>query len=155
MAKSQTRRWSWHVDRPAEAMWSVLADTARLNEAAKVPRHQIEEIPQPDGSVVYLGHARIGPLAVDWREKPANWVYGQWFEHCRSFTRGPLALLCARLQVTPEGPGSRIDYEIEVAPATWLGRLLLATVFFPRVQRDYAKQVGEAAAFVVGERETP
>src|SRR5262249_44962661 len=129
--------------------------TARLNEAAKVPRHQIEEVPQPDGSVLYLGHFRLGPLAVAWREKPVNWVYGQWFEHCRYFTRGPLAMLCARLRVTAEGEGCRIDYTLEVAPANWLGSLLLATVFFPQTRRAYDRQVQEAAAFVAGERETP
>jgi class 3 adenylate cyclase len=155
VAKTEKRIWTWHVDRPAEAMWSVLADTARLNEVSRVPRHQIDEIPQPDGAVVYIGRARIGPFALEWREKPANWVSGQWFEHCRYFRRGPLALLCARLRVVPEGAGSRIDYEIEAAPANWLGRLLLATGFFPGVQLSYAKMLREAAAFAGGERETP
>ena len=28
---------------------------------------------------------------------------GQWFEHCRYFTRGPLSLLCATLTIAPEG----------------------------------------------------
>ncbi|HSY86072.1 MAG TPA: adenylate/guanylate cyclase domain-containing protein [Verrucomicrobiae bacterium] len=155
MAKSQERSWSWHVDRPAEAMWSVLADTARLNEASKLPRHVIEEIPQPDGSVLFLGRARIGPIALAWREKPVNWVFGQWFEHCRYFTRGPLSLLCARLRVSPEGDGSRVDYAVEAAPANGLGRIMLATGFFAAAQRSYAKMVRDAATFVGGERETP
>ncbi|HEX4571319.1 MAG TPA: adenylate/guanylate cyclase domain-containing protein [Dongiaceae bacterium] len=155
MARAEKRSWTWHVDRPAEAMWSVLADTARLNEAQKVPRQQIEEIPQADGSVLYLGRARIGPIALAWREKPVNWVTGQWFEHCRYFTRGPLALLCARLKVSAEEKGSRIDYEIEAAPANWFGRLMLATGFFRGVRRGYAKMVRDAAAFAGGERETP
>jgi hypothetical protein len=136
MAKAQERNWTWHVDRPAEAMWSVLADTARLNEASKLPRHEIEEIPQPDGSVLFLGRARIGPTALAWREKPVNWVFGQWFEHCRYFTRGPLSLLCARLKVSPEGEGSRVDYAVEAAPANWLGRLLLAAGFFAKAEHS-------------------
>jgi class 3 adenylate cyclase len=155
MAKIDKRSWTWHVDGPAEAIWSVLADTARLNEASRIPRHQIEEIPQEDGSVLYLGRAKIGPINLAWREKPVNWVFGQWFEHCRYFTRGPLALLCARLQVTPEEKGSRVDYEIEVAPANLVGRLMLATGFFAGVERSYVKMVRDAAAFVAGERETP
>lgn len=155
MAKTEKRSWSWHVDGPPEAIWSVLADTARLNEASGVPRQQIEEVPQEDGSVLYLGRAKIGPLQMAWREKPVNWVFGQWFEHCRYFTRGPLALLCARLHVTPEEKGSRIDYEIEVAPANLLGRLMLVTGFFGGVERSYVKMVQDAAAFVAGERATP
>ena len=43
------------------SMWSVLADTARLNEASKLPRHEIEEIPQPDGSVLFSAGPRSGP----------------------------------------------------------------------------------------------
>lgn len=155
MAKTEKRSWTWHVDGPAEAIWSVLADTARLNEASGIPRHQIEEIPQEDGSVLYLGRAKIGPLNLAWREKPVNWVFGQWFEHCRYFSRGPLAMLCARLHVTPEGGGCRVDYEIEVAPANLLGRLMLATGFFAGVERSYVKMVRDAAAFVGGERAAP
>jgi class 3 adenylate cyclase len=157
MADVRKRSWTWHVEQPAEAMWAVLADTARLNEATRLPRHQIEETPLPDGSVRFVGRARIGPIALEWREKPVNWVFGQWFEHCRYFSRGPLASLCARLQVTPEqgGAASRIDYRVEAAPANWLGSLMLATGFFPAIERGYAKSVAEAADFVGGARETP
>ncbi len=36
-----------------------LADSARFNEAAELPKHEIEEIPRNDGSVLYIGRARI------------------------------------------------------------------------------------------------
>ncbi len=155
MPRSRKQSWTWQVDRPAEAMWSVLADTARLNEASGLPRHQIEETAQADGSVLFTGRARIGPVALAWREKPVNWVFGQWFEHCRYFSRGPLSLLCARLQVTPQGGGCRVEYSVEAAPANALGRLLLATGFFAAIGRSYARMVRDAAAFAGGERETP
>ena len=155
MVKSQKRSWTWHVDRPADAIWAVMADTARLNEASRLPRHQVEEIPQPDGSVVFIGRARVGPLALEWHEKPVNWVFGQWFEHCRYFTRGPLALLCARLTVAPDGAGCRVGYAVEAAPANLLGRLILAAGFFPSVGRSYAKLLGEAVEFTGGAREQP
>jgi class 3 adenylate cyclase len=155
MAESRKRSWTWHVDRPVGAMWASLADTARLNEASRLPRHEIEEIAQPDGSVLYLGRFKVGPFKIEWREKPVNWVFGQWFEHCRYFTRGPLALLCARLTIAPEESGSRIGYEVEAAAANWIGRLLLATGFFASVERSYRKVVHEAAEYAAGERETP
>jgi len=155
MGKPISRNWVWQVDRPAAEIWPLLADTARVNEASKLPRQQIEETPQPDGSVRYIARARQGPIRLEWQEKPVNWVSNQWFEHCRCFTKGPLSLLCATLALTPEGKGCRIDYKVEAGAANWLGRLLLATGFFPAVERSYSKLVKEAAEFAVGARETP
>src|SRR5918999_551937 len=97
--KPLSRTWVWHFDSPPEGVWPLLADTARFNEAAPLPKHEIEEIPQPDGSVLYLGRARIGPFRLTWQEKPVNWVSPRWFEHCRHFRNGPLQSLCARLTV--------------------------------------------------------
>ena len=92
-ATSQT--WEWEFEHPPEAMWPLLADTARFNEAAKLPKHQITEIPQPDGSVHYFGAARMGPFDIKWQEKPVNWVSEQWFEHTRYFSSGPVKVLSA------------------------------------------------------------
>jgi class 3 adenylate cyclase len=153
MSKPIIRSWVWHVDRTAAEMWPLLADTARINEAGKLPRQQIEETPQPDGSVRYIARARMGPFKLEWREKPVNWVAEQWFEHCRYFTRGPLSLLCATLTLTPEGTGCRVDYTVEAAAANWFGQLMLATGFFPAAQRNTDKTIKEAAAFAAGTRE--
>jgi class 3 adenylate cyclase len=155
MGKPITRSWVWHIDRPASDIWSVLGDTARVNEASKLPRQQIEETPQPDGSVLYIARAQKGPVKLEWREKPVNWVTDQWFEHCRYFTKGPLGHLCATLALTPEGKGCHVDYKVEASAANWFGRLILATGFFPSVERSYSKLVKEAAEFAGGARETP
>jgi len=155
MGKAKNHSWTWHFDQPVDAVWPIMSDTARFNEAAKLPRHEIEEIPQPDGSVTYIGRAKKGPFKLEWREKPVNWVFGQWFEHCRYFTRGPVAFLCARLKIAPEGSGCRIDYEAEAAPASWLGSLILATGFFPAIGKSFGKLAREAAEFAAGRRDTP
>jgi class 3 adenylate cyclase len=155
MGKAISRSWIWHVARAPAEMWPLLADTARINEASKLPRQTIEETPQADGSVLYIARAKQGPIALEWREEPVNWVSNQWFEHCRYFTKGPLSLLCAVLTLSPEGTGCRIEYKVEAAAATLLGRVLLATGFFPAVERSYAKMVKEAAEFAGGDRATP
>ena len=93
--KTETRRWNWQLDYPADALWPFVSDTARFNEAAGLPKHEIEEIEQPDGAMLYLASGRQGPFRLAWRELPVNWVAGQWFEHCRIFSKGPLGLLCA------------------------------------------------------------
>jgi len=52
------RVWEWHFAGSAEALWPVLADTARFNEAIGLPRYAVSETPLPDGRVRRTGSAR-------------------------------------------------------------------------------------------------
>jgi len=154
VAAVKSRTWYWRFDTPVESVWPVLADTARFNEAAALPRHAVEEVTQPDGSVNFLGHARIGPLRLSWQEKPANWIHAQWFEHCRYFLNGPLAFLCARLELTPEDRGCKCAYTVRAAPRNALGHLLMACGFFTRIERTFTPLMKNARDFARGARET-
>ena len=131
-----------------------MSDTARFNEAAKLPKHQIEELPQPDGSVRYLANGRFGPVTLEWAEKPVNWVHEQWFEHCRYFTGGPLEFLCARMTLIPEEAGCRCEYTAEAAARNLIGELLLSTDFFAKIGRTFTPLAESAAKFARGERDT-
>ena len=126
MTTARSRTWIWRFEAPPEKIWPLLADTARFNEAAGLPKHEIEEQPRPDGSVLYLGRAKMGPFALEWREKPVNWVSEQWFEHCRAFRKGPLKSLCATFVLEPRGGGAEGRYTVTAEPANLLGRALLA-----------------------------
>jgi len=151
-ATSQT--WEWEFEHPPEAMWPLLADTARFNEAAKLPKHQITEIPQPDGSVHYFGAARMGPFDIKWQEKPVNWVSEQWFEHTRYFSSGPVKVLSAELHVEPHKGGTRARYSMSVEPANLFGKLILGKMF-SGTKATFTKMVAEAASFVSGQRSEP
>ena len=151
----QARVWTWHFDRPPAAIWPVMADTARFNEAAAVPKHVITEIPQSDGSVQYFGKVRMGPFRLKWREKPVNWVNEQWFEHCRVFETGPLKWLCAHFSLEPQGQGSVGRYRLSAEPANLIGRLILATGFFRSASKTFGRMAREANDFIGGARETP
>ncbi len=155
MAKAQSRTWTWHFDLPASAVWPAMADTARFNEAAGLPKHEIEELPQPDGSVLFHGRMKRGPLTIAWREKPVNWVYDHWFEHCRIFDKGPLQSLCASFELSPEGAGCRGIYKLEAAPSGLFGRLLLATGFFRSAGATFATLAADARQFAAGQRAEP
>jgi class 3 adenylate cyclase len=151
-AVSQT--WEWTFEHPPAAMWPLLADTARFNEAAKLPKHQITEIPQPDGSVHYFATAKVGPFEIKWQEKPVNWVSEQWFEHARHFQNGPLKMLTAQLRMEPSGNGCRAYYSLRIEPANLLGRLMLGRMF-SSTKATFGRLADEAAAFVAGERSQP
>jgi len=131
------RSWTWRFDVPPARVWRVLADTARFNEAAELPKYPVEETPQPDGSVRYCGATRIGLLQVAWEELPVNWVDERWFRHCRDFSRGPLQRLCASLHLSPDGDRTRAEYSVEVEPANAIGRALIAGGFLRQVQRTF------------------
>lgn len=148
------RTWVWRFDAPPEAVWPVLADTARFNEAAGLPRHQIVETPQPDGSVRYTAEARQGPFRLAWREAPVNWVAGRWFEHCRHFTRGPLRTLCATLELEPEEGGTCARYTIRAEAANLLGELALKTRFFKGVDRTFSPIIASTCEYLRGSRDT-
>ena len=151
-AVSQT--WEWTFQHPPAAIWPLLADTARFNEAARLPKHQITEIAQPDGSVHYFGAARIGLFDIRWQEQPVNWVSEQWFEHTRLFRNGPLKVLSAELRMEPDGAGSRAYYTVRIEPANLLGRLMLGQMF-SSTKATFSRLAREAAAFAAGERSQP
>lgn len=153
MAEAPRRSWVWEFDHPPATVWPLMADTARLNEASGLPLHTIIETPQPDGSVLTTGEGRIGPVRLAWREIPVTWIAGEWFEHSRVFNRGPLGFLGASLRLEPSARGTKLTYSVTARPANWLGRLLLATVFFPGVRRSYDRMAASANAFAKGERD--
>lgn len=155
MGKLHRRTWSWHFAAPADQVWPLLADTARFNEAAKLPRHEIEERPQADGSVLYLGRARMGPFRLAWRERPVNWVANQWFEHVREFNSGPLSRLAARFRLTPEATGCRGDYLLEASAANLAGEIILRGGFFENAGRSFGTLAETAGRCALGERPTP
>ena len=134
MTDVKRRTFVWHFDSPLEAIWPVLADTARFNEAANLPKHHIDEIAQADGSVRYMARAQKGPFKLEWEDKPVNWVINRWFRHCRYFQSGPLKFLCANLEFFPEDGGCRGEYTIEAEAANLPGRLILWTRFFPAIE---------------------
>lgn len=151
MPKRHSRSWIWEFDHPPEAIWPLMADTARFNEASGLPIHIVSETPQPDGSVLAMATARIGPLKLEWREIPANWITGQWLEHNRVFARGPLRFLGAEVRLEPGGRGSRMTYQVTAIPAGWFGRLILATGFFRSAERSFQRMAASANAYAKGE----
>ena len=144
--------WTWHFDSPADVVWPVLADTARFNEAAALPKHGIEETAAADGSVSFVGRAKVGPFSVAWDDHPANWIEDRWFRHERRFLNGPLRAMTATLRLFPEAAGSRGEYTLEVETANVLGEAMLAFGFFASTRRKFNRLVESARDFAGGRR---
>ena len=142
--------FEWNFDVPVEPMWRVLADTARFNEAAGFPRHDIEEIPQPDGSVRFIARCKIGPLSLQWDDYPQNWVHNRWFRHVREFKSGPVKSLCATYEIFDQPGGSSSRYTVAIEPANVFGRLALNAGLFNIIRRNFTKLANSAAGFCRG-----
>jgi class 3 adenylate cyclase len=149
------RVWEWRFASPPAAIWPSMADTARFNEAAALPKHEIIETPRPDGSVDYAGRLRKGPITIEWTERLVNWVAEQRFEHCRDFRNGPFRSLCATFELTPDNGGSRGVYKIDAVPSGLLGRMLLLGGFLETAGRTFAKLAAEADSYAQGQRQQP
>ena len=155
MPKVYARTFVWRFDQPPEVMWQALADTARFNEAAGLPKHAIEEIAEPDGSMRFIGRARKAIFELEWEEVPVEWVDQDWFRHLRVFNKGPIATICATLRLESDDQGGSIGhYLLEASPANLLGRFILATGFFPAAKKTFTKLAYSARDWAAGERET-
>ncbi|MFQ5784120.1 MAG: adenylate/guanylate cyclase domain-containing protein [Alphaproteobacteria bacterium] len=140
MARIYSKTFEWRFDRPPEAIWPALADTARFNEAAGLPKHRIEEAGQADGSVRFFARARKGVFALEWEEIPVEWVDRQWFRHLRIFSKGPIRTLCATLRLVPDDRGGAIGhYTIDASAANLLGALILTGGFFRMAERTFTR----------------
>ena len=155
MGGQRGRTFTFDFTGPLPAVWSAMADTARSNAAAALPRQLVTEVPQPDGSIRFMARARIGPFDLEWEDLPCNWVRERWFEHRRRFRRGPLATLDAHFELTAQDPGCRGDYRLAAEPRGLLGRLLLVGGLLGSAERMIARLAAQADRFAQGDRAVP
>lgn len=155
MSKLVARSFAFDFTGPPDVVWAAMADTARYNEAAALPKHRIEEAPQADGTVRFLAHAKAGPFALEWEDLPCNWVRGQWFEHRRRFRRGPLHQLNARFELHPTPSGCHGVYRMEVSFSGAAGSLLRLGGFLRGGERLFRRLAAEADRFARREQAAP
>ncbi|WP_300303016.1 adenylate/guanylate cyclase domain-containing protein [Ferrovibrio sp.] len=156
MPHHHERVWIWDVPASPAAIWPYLSDTARLNEAAGTPRYAVEEIAQPDGSVIRRASASFKGIAVEWDDPPYEWVAEREFRQKRVFRRGPLEYLAPalKLEAIADG-GSRITYRLSGAPRGLVGHLLFAAGMLDRIGKGLEEMVSHAGAYARGETAMP
>src|ERR1700691_4800044 len=99
-----------HFNKPPEAIWPFVADTARVNELAGSPPYQVEERTDAQGRVRRLATAKVGPLRVKWEEGFSEWQENRHIMQTRDFLRGPFRHFQAGTELYPEGSGSRLVF---------------------------------------------
>jgi class 3 adenylate cyclase len=148
------RQWQWDFAARPAVLWPVLADTARFNEAAGLPRYSVSDLPQPNGSVRRIGEVRRLGLRLSWEEGVPQWVAGQHFAHERRFGSGPLRRLGTAIAIRPApGGGSRVTYRLALEPRNWAAALLFRFGFLDGFGRRLDRLFRQAAEFAEGGRE--
>jgi class 3 adenylate cyclase len=148
----ERRRWTWHLAQPPEVLWPVISDTARFNEAAKLPKYQVEDILQGDGRVLRLARATVAGLTLEWEELPYEWVRGRSFRQTRLFRKGPLRRFGPIVELKPEGGGTLLSYTLTGEPKGILGALLFRLGFLKKGGAAIDRLVKMAAGYLGGER---
>lgn len=146
------RAWTWTFDLPPDQLWQVLADTNRFNEALGLPPYTLDETPQPNGTVLRRGRGKAAGFALEWEEKPYEWVTGRHFRQSRVFSKGPFRRFGPVFEVEPDGRGgSRVSYALEWEPLNMAGRLFGARLA-AQAGENVRRRVLEAVAFVRGDQ---
>jgi class 3 adenylate cyclase len=108
------REWEWHFAASPEALWPLIADTARIGEANGVPRYTVTDIPQPDGRVERVGSARRFGMTMTWDEGVPEWIANRRYRHERRFRSRIIRGLASRIMLDPEVDGTRVRYRMTV-----------------------------------------
>ena len=106
---------------PPEAIWPIVADSARINELSGNPPYEVEEKPDGDGRVRRIAVARLGPLAVRWEEGFGEWQKNRLVIQRRNFHSGPLGRFEARCELFPDGTGTRLVFTSDIECVGLLG----------------------------------
>ena len=107
---------SQELEAPPGAVWSLLADTERLNRA--VGLNTIHLTPHDDTTASrYLVRTVSAGFPMEYEERPFEWVEGRWFAVKRIVRKGALRSVenYFRLEPTADG-GTRVTIGLVVEP---------------------------------------
>lgn len=105
--------------------WRLLADTDHLNRTIGLPAVTFSPLDGPAGRFTRDARARaFGVVSLSWTEYPFDWVRGRGYRVRREFTRGPLAVVEAGVELAPAEGGVRVTAYADYVPANWTGRFL-------------------------------
>jgi hypothetical protein len=124
-----------HFAKPPEAIWPLVADSARINEMVGFPPYRVEERLGADGRVRRIASGRLGPLRLDWEETFGEWQENRRVVQTRKFLNGPIGHFQACAELEPEGAGSRLVFSAEIECRGALGLLARLSGQFAR-ERD-------------------
>src|SRR5882724_11444288 len=152
MQDLESRSWEWRFDQPPDLVWPVVADTARFNEAAKLPKYQVEDVPAADGHVLRLDRAKVGGFPLEWEERPYEWVQNRSFRQTRLFRKGPLRRFGPVVELNADSGGTVLRYTLRAEPKGLMGALIFRLGFLESGGRAIGRLVKMAMEHFAGDQ---
>ncbi len=140
-----------HFARPPDAIWPLVADTARINEMVGSPLYRVEERADARGRIRRFASAGVGPIRLRWEEGFGEWQENRQLMQVRHFMNGPIRRFAAGAELYPEGTGSRLVFLAEIECVGVLGWLANA---FGLLEREGDKRLA-AIEKLIAQAETP
>jgi class 3 adenylate cyclase len=126
-------RWEFDLESSPEQLWPLVADTNRFNRDTGVPA--VEAIGEANKNARRRLRLSTFGVPVEWEEQPFEWVRPVRFGVVRRYTKGPLAELRVRAELTPRentsdtglatSSGTKLVYEVWAKPKNILGLLAI------------------------------
>jgi class 3 adenylate cyclase len=111
------KRWEFDLKSSPERLWPFIADTNRFNRDTGVPQIKIDDSGKKLRNARRKVRLSIYGLPVEWEEQPFEWVKPVRFGVERVYSKGPLARLKMRAELTPKPEGgTHLTYEIWSTP---------------------------------------
>jgi class 3 adenylate cyclase len=141
------RIWKWHFTASPEALWPLLVDTSRLNEALGFARYTLTETARPDGTIERIGTTRRLGMPVTWDEGVPEWIAGRFYSHGRRFKSRLVRAIVTEIHLAPAAEGGT-DVEFRITfVVMWPVALLLALSGLRGVHKKIDRLYREAASF--------
>lgn len=119
-----SRTSHFDFDHPADRLWAIVSDTPRWSEASGLPKYQVSEQLQPDGTIKVVGNLEVVGMTLTWEEPPVNWIAERWFEQIRIFKKGPMESMTTIAHIEDRGPSSGLKLELNIETRNLLGTFL-------------------------------
>jgi len=114
--------------KPPAEIWPFIADTARLNELAGSPPYRVEERADANGRIRRFARGTLGtPTEMHWEESFGEWQENHFLTQRRDIHKGIMGRFWLRLELHPEGAGSRLVFQNEIEMRGVVGLLSIWT----------------------------
>lgn len=132
--------FEWDLVSSPQALWPLLSDTARMNEALGLPPYKIAETFDENSIRRRYGEMVEDEQRVRWEEPAFEWVENGWWRWRRFYEEGPLRETGGVLMLMPgKNGGTHMHYTLSVDPNGTLGRILIASGHLKIAARAFRK----------------
>src|SRR5260370_14724524 len=129
-------RWEFDLESSPEQLWPLVADTNRFNRDTGLPAvTAVRDQGESEKSARRRLRLTAFGMPVEWEEQPFEWIRPSRFGVVRRYSKGPIAELRVRVELTETQPvhaspdqfqeGTKLAYEIGARPKNLIGLIAI------------------------------